>query len=29
VVVELPAGQRTFEVLELTTLPEMVDGAGP
>lgn len=29
VVVELPAGQRTFEVLELTTLPQMVDGAGP
>ena len=28
VVVELPAGERTFEILELTTLPQMVDGAG-
>lgn len=27
VVVELPAGERTFEILELTTLPQMVDGA--
>ena len=25
VVIELPAGQRTFEILELTTLPQMVD----
>lgn len=27
VTIELPAGERTFEVLELTTLPQMVDAA--
>jgi transcription elongation factor GreA len=27
VTVELPAGQRVFEILELTTLPQMVDSA--
>lgn len=27
VVVDLPAGERTFQILELTTLPQMVDGA--
>ncbi len=28
VTVELPAGERSFEILELTTLPQMVDSAG-